>query len=51
METHIEDTMYGDTYRGYNEWRLIQKVQCMETHVEGAMYGNSYREYNVWRLI
>jgi len=23
METHIEGTMYGDSYRGYNVWRLI----------------------------
>jgi len=23
METHIEGTMYGVSYRGYNVWRLI----------------------------
>jgi len=52
--------MYGGSYRGYNVWRLIQRVQCMETHIEGTMnrdsymgtrYGDSYRRYNVWSII
>jgi len=51
METHIEGTMYGDSYRSYNVWRIIERVQCMETHIEGTMYGDSYRGYNVWRHI
>jgi len=51
MEIHKESTMYGDSYIGYNVWRLIEKVKCMETHIEGTMYGDSYRGYNVWRLI
>ena len=60
METHIEGTMYGesymgtmygDSYRGYNVWRFILRVQCMETYIEGKMYGASYRRYNVWRHI
>jgi len=46
METHIDGTMYGDSYRGYSEWRLIQgynvrrlieRVQCMDAHLEGTM--------------
>jgi len=40
-ETHIEVTMYGGSYRGYNVWRLI----------EATMYVVSYRGYNVWRNI
>jgi len=39
METHIEGTMLGDLYRGYNVWRLIYRLQFMETHIV----------YNVWR--
>jgi len=23
METHLEGTMYGDSYRGYYVWRFI----------------------------
>jgi len=42
METHIEGTMYGDSYRGYNVWRLIKRVSRMENHIEGTMYGDSY---------
>ena len=33
METHIEGKMYGDSYRGYNVWSLILRVQSMETHI------------------
>ena len=51
METHIDGTKYEHSYRGYNVWRLIYRVQCMETHIEGTMYGDSNREYNVWRPI
>jgi len=51
MYTHIEGTMYGDSYRGYNVWRLISSVKCTEFHIEGSMYGNSHRRYNVWRHI
>ena len=47
MEIHIEGTMYGDLYRGYNLWITIYGVQCMETHIKGTMYGDSYRGYNV----
>jgi len=42
--------MYGDSYRGYNAWRIIEWVQSMETQIEGKMYGVSYGGYNVWRL-
>jgi len=41
MEIHIEGTMYGESYRGYNVWRFIYRVQCMETHIEGRIYGDS----------
>jgi len=51
METHINGTIYGASYRGKNVWRFIERVQCMETHIEDTMYGESYRGYNVWRLI
>jgi len=27
MEIHIQDTSYGDSYIGYNVWRLIYRVQ------------------------
>jgi len=37
METNIEGTMNGDSYRGYNVWRLIYRVQCMENHIEGTI--------------
>jgi len=40
-EINKDFSMYGDSYRGYNVWRL---VQC-------TMYGASYRVYNEWRLI
>jgi len=43
METHIEGTMYGDSYRGYYVWILILMVSCMENNIEGTMYGDSYR--------
>jgi len=51
MEIHIEGTMCGDSYRGYNLWTFIYRVQSMDTHIEGTMYGDSFRGYNVWRLI
>ena len=41
METHIESTMYGDSFRGYNVRR----------HIDVTEYGDSYRWYNIWRLI
>jgi len=50
METHIEGTMYGDSYRGYNAWRVIERVQSMETQIEGTMYGVSYGGYKVCGL-
>jgi len=50
METQIEGTMCGDSYRGYNVWRLM-KVQFMEIHIERTKYGVPYSGYNVWRLI
>jgi len=37
METHIEGTIYGDTFRGYNVWRFIERVQRKETHLVGKM--------------
>ena len=43
--------MYADSYRGYNVWRIIFRVQYMEIHIEGTMYGDSYKGYNYWRLI
>jgi len=51
MAIHIKCTMYVDSYRGYDVWRLIWRVQCVDTHIEGTMYGYSYRRYKVWRLI
>jgi len=33
METDIDVTMYGDSYRGYNVLRLIFRLQCTETHI------------------
>jgi len=39
--------MFGESYRAYNVWRLIYRVQCMETNIEGTKYGESYRGYNV----
>ena len=51
METHIEGTMYGDSYTGYNIWSLIWIVQGMETHIDFTMYGDTHREYSEWRLI
>jgi len=51
METHIEGTIYGDSYRGYNVWGFILRVQRMESIMQGTMYGESYSELNVWRLI
>jgi len=47
MEIHIEGTLYGGSYRGYNEWTIIYRVQCMDTLIHGTIYGDSYREYNV----
>jgi len=52
-------TIYGESYTGYNEWRLIKRVQfmekkfvqCTETHIDISMYGDLYSECNVWRLI
>jgi len=51
MENHLDITMYGGSYRGYNVWRFIQRVQSLETHIEGTMYGESYIGYNLWRLV
>jgi len=51
MKSHMEGTRYGDSYIGYNVWRLIKKVQFMETHIEGTKYGDPNRGYIVWRLI
>ena len=51
MESHIEDKMYGLSYKGYKVWRLIERLQCMETYLEAAMYGDTYGSYNVCRLI
>jgi len=50
MEFHIECIMYGDSYKGYKLWRLIERVQGLEPHEDGTMYVESYRGYNVWRL-
>ena len=41
MVCHMEGTEYGDSYIGYNVWRLLYRVQCMEIHVEGTMNGDS----------
>jgi len=51
METHIDGTNYGVSYRGYNVWRLIWREQSLEIHKKGTIYGGSYRGYNVWRPI
>jgi len=42
METHIEFAKNGDSCRGYNVWRLTQRIQCMDIH-KVAIYGVSYR--------
>jgi len=41
METHLEGTIYGEAYRGYNILSLIKKAQCMKIHIVGTMYGDS----------
>ena len=51
MKTHIEVTIYGDSYIGCNVWRVIQRVECMDSLIEGTMYGDVCRGYNVWSLI
>jgi len=51
MWSHIECTMYGDSYRRYNVWRFIYSVQYMESHMEGKTYGVSSIGYKVWGLI
>ena len=51
METHVEVTMYGGSYRRYKVWRHIWRVKCMETHVDGKKFGELYRGYKVWRSI
>jgi len=43
METHIEGTMYGDFYIGFNIWRLTYRVQYMEISLMVTMFGDSYR--------
>jgi len=52
METHVEGTIYRDSYKGaiygdlyssYIVWRLLHSVQCMETHIKVAMFGDVYR--------
>jgi len=39
----MEGTNYGDSYRRYNVWRRIQRVQCMETYIDVTMFGDLYR--------
>jgi len=51
MDIHIEGTMYGDSYRGYNVWSFIYNVQRKESHMEIRMYGVTYIGYKVWRII
>ena len=36
MEAHIGGILFGESYIGYNVWRLIH----------GTIYGDSYRGYN-----
>jgi len=57
METYIEGTTYGNSYRGCNVWRLIYSLKCMDSHIGNTMYGDSYRGeiygysfrgYNIW---
>jgi len=33
MEIHIEGTLYGDSFSGYNVWSLIWSVLGLETHI------------------
>jgi len=51
METHLEGTMNGVSYEGYNVWSLIYRLEVTENNREGKMYGDSCRCYSVWRLI
>jgi len=51
MDSHIEVTLFGDSYRGYNVWRILYRIQCMDTHVGVTQYGEIFRVYNVWRII
>jgi len=51
MENQLEGTMYGGSYRGYNVWRFMYRMQCTDNHIEGKMYGASIRGYSVCRLI
>jgi len=48
MKIHIEITMYGESYSGYNVWGVIERVQSMESHIksseihiEGIIFGDS----------
>jgi len=51
VDTHIEGSVYGASYRRCNVWRLIQREQCIENFIEGTMCRDSYKGYNIWRLI
>jgi len=42
MKTHIEGTIYGDSYRRYKLWRLIERLQFMESNKDSTMSGGSY---------
>jgi len=39
METHLEGTNNGGSYRGYNVWRPIKRVQCMQSHIGYKVLG------------
>jgi len=51
METHIESSMFGDSYTKCYVWRFIYRIQYMETHTEVPGFGVSCRMCNVWTLI
>jgi len=43
--------MYGDSYRGYNICRFINREPCVGSHMQGTNDGDSYIGYNDWKII
>jgi len=46
MESHLEGTYYGDSYKVQNMETHI-KVHGMENHIQGTICRHSNRGYNV----
>jgi len=51
VETHIEGTMDGDSFREYNLWSLMKRFKCMETLIRVTKFGDLNRGCNVRRHI